>query len=128
VIEYLNGVEGESGAEGEGAYGATSSPSVGDDASGSLALFSTPSLTSQNAGTSDSEDLLSSLENEGNGDFALRIGESNEAHASALESFVGSSALDEALEELLEDGRGLQDEDVLEDQALLELLQGIKRN
>ncbi len=126
VISYLNG-EGEGEAEGEGeggAYLAASSPSTGDADSAGVALLASTLSSNNSNGIAQADGATSDLAVTIEADAAQQGGQDSDFHSAALASYLASGAQEEDLEELLEGGHSLQDEDVLEDQALLELLAG----
>ncbi len=128
VISYLNAPQGE--GEGEPAdVRSLSSQSAFQPVCTPLASPAVGSLQNLAASaTTDSHTWLSSVESGRGDDFALRIGQSEPTRQVALDSYLSSSALDEALEELANVSQGRHTEELLADQALIELLLGKDAN
>ncbi len=122
IITYLNGGSGE--GEGEGEAG-PAMVELADSRTVGLFAQNADFQTGDTAASGLSENRSSGQTGTGNAhDSLLLVGSAEDVRRAAVDSFLSSSALDEALEELINSGQGLHDEDLLEDQALLELLFG----
>jgi hypothetical protein len=130
VINYLNGAGG-AGSSGEGEGGLASRP--GDSGDGASILVGTQLTVGGDVMSFDSpatEAVASVLDDElldDEDDFGLTIGQPSDSRHTALESYLRSSAIEEALEEIADDISGSTDDELFEDLAVLELLYG-KRN
>ncbi len=123
VITYLNSGSGE--GEGEGEASVVSSVSATGPSSPQFIPLTATSTGDRTSATLTAANAAGrSLKGRYQDDIGLRIGMAEEVRQAALESYLSSSVVDEALEELVGSVRGLQDEDLLEDQALIDLLLG----
>ena len=124
VISFLNSPQGE----GEGEATSVASGVVVAQPPAMVLPLATSPIGQQPAATPSDIDTFNPLNATDNrDDFTLRIGQPGNVRHAAIDSFLSSSAFDETLEELVQSGRGDQEE-LLEDQALLELLLGNDTN
>jgi VCBS repeat-containing protein len=126
VINFLNNRGGRSGeGEGEGSFTVTS----GGRDSGSGILLAAPLISPDVAGQIDTraEDPVTRVKSDqpaATDDFDWMIGSKRDARLAAMDQYLSSSAIEEALEEIAGDIGHSDGDELLEDLAMRELLFG----
>ena len=123
IITFLNAPSGE--GEGEGEARVVSSTSTAGPEPALFVPISAVSIGDQTSLTVTADNSNYRVApGDTEEDFGLRIGTAQDVRQAALASYLSSSVVDEAVEDLVGSVRGLQDEEILEDQALTDLLFG----